>query len=101
MVLLVLPPADHLWIGRNRGPICAISAMQIDDQRVREDARGMLAPGPSCVPRRRSSNANGLCGQNSARILGPGHVEMPGDRGWGDRLDGFGERLALIRSFTQ
>ena len=26
------------------------SAMQIDDQRVREDARGMLAPGPSCVP---------------------------------------------------
>jgi hypothetical protein len=26
-----------------------ISAMQIDDQRVREDARRMLAPGPSCV----------------------------------------------------
>jgi hypothetical protein len=50
MVSLVLPPADHLWIGRNRGPICAISAVQIDDQRVREDARGMLAPGPSCVP---------------------------------------------------
>src|SRR5262249_52205488 len=24
--------------------------MQIDDQRVREHARGMLAPGPSCVP---------------------------------------------------
>jgi hypothetical protein len=43
--------------------------MQIDDQRVRKDARGMLAPGPSCVPRRRSSNANGLCGQNSAWIL--------------------------------
>ena len=30
--------------------MCAISAVQIDDQRVREDARGMLAPGPSCVP---------------------------------------------------
>ena len=30
--------------------MCAISAVQIDDQRVREDARGMLAPGPSSVP---------------------------------------------------
>ena len=47
------------------------SAMQIDDQRVREDARGMLAPGAprAAYPRRRSSNANGLCGQNSAWIL--------------------------------
>ena len=25
MVSLVLPPADHLWIGRNRGPICALT----------------------------------------------------------------------------
>jgi hypothetical protein len=32
MVLLVLPPPDHLWIGRNRGNPRAISAMQIDDQ---------------------------------------------------------------------
>jgi hypothetical protein len=46
MVLLVLPPTDHLWIGRNRGNSRVISAMQIDDQRVREDAAGMLAPGP-------------------------------------------------------
>jgi hypothetical protein len=36
------------------------------DQRMRKDARGMLARGPSCVtPRRRSLNANGLRGQNS------------------------------------
>jgi hypothetical protein len=53
-----------------RANLRVISALQIDDQRVREDARGMLAPGPSAYPRRRSSNANGLCGQNSPRILG-------------------------------
>jgi hypothetical protein len=39
-VLLVLPPADHLWIGRHR----------VQFARLREDARGMLALGPSCVP---------------------------------------------------
>jgi hypothetical protein len=29
-----------IWIGRNRRNSRVISAMQIDDQRVREDARG-------------------------------------------------------------
>ena len=37
------------WIDRNRGNSRVISAMQIDDQRVCEDARGMLAPGPSAA----------------------------------------------------
>jgi hypothetical protein len=49
MVLLVLPSADHLWIGKSRTNLRVISAMQIDDQRVREEARAMLAPGPSCA----------------------------------------------------
>jgi len=40
MVLLLLPPADHLWIGKNRGNSRVISTMQIDDQRLREDAAG-------------------------------------------------------------
>jgi hypothetical protein len=38
MVLLVLPPDDHLWIGRHRGQFA----------RLREDA-GMLPLGPSCI----------------------------------------------------
>ena len=58
--------ADHLWIGNLR----VNSALQIDDQRVREDARGMLHRARAAYPRRRTSNANGLCGQNSAWILG-------------------------------
>jgi hypothetical protein len=66
-VLLVLPPTDHLWIGRNRGNSRVISAMQIDDQRVREDARGHAGPrARAAYPRHRSSNANGLRGENSA-----------------------------------
>jgi hypothetical protein len=32
MVLLVLSPPEHLWIGRNRGNSRDISTMQIDDQ---------------------------------------------------------------------
>ena len=44
-----------------------LSVVQIEDQRVREDAGGMLALGPSCVcPRRRSSDANSLSGQRRA-----------------------------------
>src|SRR5205807_6062993 len=39
----------------------AISTRQIDDRR-----RKPHQPGPSCVSQRRSSHANGLCGQNSA-----------------------------------
>jgi hypothetical protein len=35
---------------KSRANLRVNSAMQIDDQRVREDTRGMLAPGPSCVP---------------------------------------------------
>jgi hypothetical protein len=34
---------------KSRANLRVNSAMQIHDQRVREDARGMLAPGPSCV----------------------------------------------------
>src|SRR5262249_16070338 len=65
---LVLPLADHLWIGTNRGPICASTRRY--DQRGREDARGMLHRARAAYPRRCTSNANGLCGQNSAGILG-------------------------------
>jgi hypothetical protein len=35
MVLLVWPPAEHLWISRNRGPIGAFSAKPLDGQRRR------------------------------------------------------------------
>jgi hypothetical protein len=35
MVLLVLPPADHLWIGEKSRPIRAFSAMPLDRQRPR------------------------------------------------------------------
>jgi hypothetical protein len=31
----------------------------------------------------------------------PSHVEVTSDRGWSHRLGGFGERLALNRSFPQ
>jgi hypothetical protein len=37
-------------IGKNRGNFRVISVMQIDDQRLREDARGMPTLGQSCVP---------------------------------------------------
>jgi hypothetical protein len=37
-------------IGKNRGNFRVISAMQIDDQRLREDVRGMPTLGQSCVP---------------------------------------------------
>jgi hypothetical protein len=46
MVLLVLPPADHLWIERDRGQFaCHLSdaAMQIDDSRTPAE---ILATGP-------------------------------------------------------
>ena len=46
------PPAGGSSLDRqkSRANLRVNSAMQIDDQRVREDARGMLAPAPSCVP---------------------------------------------------
>jgi len=57
-VLLDWPPPDHLWIGtksRQFLPSQPCSSMTIGRART-----------PSCVSPRRSSNANGLCGQNSA-----------------------------------
>jgi hypothetical protein len=47
-VLLVLPPLDHLLVGREIAQSRVLSAMQIDDRAVREDAARM-ALGPSCV----------------------------------------------------
>jgi hypothetical protein len=46
-------------IGKNRGNFRLISAMQIDDQRLREDARGMPTLGQLRTSGHRSSNANG------------------------------------------
>jgi len=43
-----------------------VGAPSASSNRVREDACGMLAPGPTCVCDRCSSNANGLCGRSSA-----------------------------------
>src|SRR4029450_8770970 len=66
MILLVWPPAEHLWIGRNRGNSCltAIAArwlMLVEDP-------GSTRP-RAAFRQRRSSNANSLCGQNSAGFL--------------------------------
>src|SRR5260221_12486105 len=58
MVLLDWPPPDHLWIGtksRQFLPSQPCSSMTFGRART-----------PSRVSPRRSSNANGLCGQNSA-----------------------------------
>jgi hypothetical protein len=66
MALLVLPPADHLWIGRNRGNSRVISAMQIDDQLTTQNTgRDLSNRTRAAYSDRRSSNANSLGGQNS------------------------------------
>jgi hypothetical protein len=46
-----------------------ISTMQIDDPSSARGRRGMLAQSLAAYPRRGSSNANGLCGGNSAGSL--------------------------------
>jgi hypothetical protein len=47
MVLLVLLPAEHLWIGRNRGNSC-LTAMPLDSQRPRRTLAEDLGS-KSCV----------------------------------------------------
>ena len=67
MVLLALPPADHLLIEKNRGQF-------VPSRRRRMVANVRADPGRTqlraAYPQRRSSNASGLRGRNSARILG-------------------------------
>src|SRR6266487_702864 len=46
MVLLVLPPPDHLWIGRNRGQF--LPSQRLTNARASIPAE-ILALGPSCV----------------------------------------------------
>jgi hypothetical protein len=53
-------------IGKNRGNFRLISAMQIDDQRLREDARGMPTLGQLRTPGHRSSKREWSRGRNSA-----------------------------------
>ena len=48
-------------IGKNRGNFRVISAMQIDDQRLREDARGMPTLGQSCVPPGAAAQTRMVC----------------------------------------
>src|SRR5215510_6319401 len=99
MVLLALPPADHLLIERDRGqfvpsrrrhmmanvraecllkipaepgpelriPGAAAQTRIVSKARIGLAAAEILKLGPSCASRRRSSNANSLCGRNSAR----------------------------------
>ena len=67
-----LPPADHFPIERDRGQFVPSSATPHDGQRpcrtLAEDP-GRTQP-RAAYPRRCSSNASGLHGRNSARILG-------------------------------
>jgi hypothetical protein len=74
MVLLNWPRLDHLWIGQNRGNSCHRSdGSSMTNVRARTLAE-VLARGRAASPGRRSSNANSLCGQNSA---GSGQSERP------------------------
>jgi hypothetical protein len=63
MVLLDWPPPDHLWIGTKSRQF--LPSQRSSNVRARMPAE-ILALGPSSVSPRRSSNANSLCGQNSA-----------------------------------
>src|SRR5262244_427039 len=67
MVLLALPPADHLLIERERGQFVPSRR-----RRMMANARAerLLKIPAAAYPRRCSSNASGLPGRNSARILG-------------------------------
>lgn len=52
--------------GRNSARILGNRASSAGVARASIPAAGILALGPSCIPPPRSSNANSLCGQNSA-----------------------------------
>jgi hypothetical protein len=67
MVLLVLPPPDHHWIGTKSRQF--LPSRRLTNTRARRAAE-ILALGPSCRPQRRSSNAKSLCGQNFGCIPG-------------------------------
>ena len=56
MVLLVFPPPDHFWIGRNRGKFCGPS----DAAGLPTFAKMPAEIAPAAYLRRRSSNANSL-----------------------------------------
>src|SRR5438445_675811 len=72
MVLLALPPADHLLNERDRGQFVPSRRRRMMAN-VRAE-RLLKIPGRTqpraAYPRRCSSNASGLPGRNSARILG-------------------------------
>jgi hypothetical protein len=57
--------AWYCWISRRR--IISTSAENRGNSCQRKHPAEILALGPSCASHRRSSNANSLCGRNSAR----------------------------------
>jgi hypothetical protein len=82
MVLLALPPADHLLIERDRGQF-------VPSGRRRMMANVRAERLRAAYPRRCSSNASGLHGRNSARILGirassagVARASIPAERSW-------------------
>src|SRR6516162_4493788 len=72
MVLLALPPADHLLIERDRGQfVPSRRRRMMANVRAERLLKIPAEPSPrAAYARRCSSNASGLHGGNSARILG-------------------------------
>ena len=72
MVLLALPPPDHLLIERDRGQfVPSRRRRMMANVRAERLLKIPAEPSPrAAYARRCSSNASGLHGRNSARILG-------------------------------
>ena len=71
MVLLALPPPDHLLIERDRGQFVPSRRRRVmANVRAERLLKTRQNPAPRCASRRCSSNASSLHGRNSARILG-------------------------------
>ena len=69
MVLLALPPADHLLIERDRGQFVPSRRRRMMANARAERLLKIRTQPRAAYPRRCSSNANSLGGQNSARFL--------------------------------
>ena len=72
MVLLALPPPDHLLIERDRGQfVSSRRRRMMANVRAERLLKIPVEPSPrAAYPPRCSSNASGLQGRNSARTLG-------------------------------
>src|SRR5262249_24035396 len=68
MVLLALPPADHLLIERDRVVLRLTTSSNFTVCWTGKSPG--FSPSRAAYPQRRSSNASGLPGRNSARMLG-------------------------------